>query len=106
MLIKHTRTDLAETISREMEYQVKRGMVPKEIQLSPEAHEVLRLLEKAPQGASLITHDNVPVRINKKFIGPRSFRILYHQATPTTEDLIDRARTNFRPAPNLITASR
>lgn len=106
MLIKQTRTDLAETISRELEYQIKRGLTAREIQLSPEAHEALRLLERAPNGANLISHDNVPVRINHKFIGPRAFRIIYDQPATATEAQVDQSRTTFRPAPNLIAASR
>ena len=106
MLIKQTRTDLSETISRELEYQIRRGFTPEKIQVSPEAHEVLRLLEGAPTGAQLRSHDNVPVEINRKFIGPKSFRILYTQPASSTEAQRDAARTNFIPAPNIIIATR
>lgn len=97
MLIKHTRTDLAEKISRELEYQVKLGMIPTGIQVSPEAHEALRLLERAPVGATLATHDNLPVTVNKKFIGPNAFRIVFTAVAPVTEDMRDRARSAGRP---------
>lgn len=83
---------MAEAISREIAYQNKRGYVAKLIQVSPEAHEVLRMDARAPQGALLQEHDGVPVRIWRKLIGPKVFRIIYDRVGSIPEKVIDRAR--------------
>lgn len=90
-----TRDDLSETLSRELEYQIKRGLKPTIIELSPEAHEAIRLLVKAPTGTRLTEHDGVPVRVNRKLLGVKGWRVIYQGAAPVTErqrDLIRAAR--------------
>ena len=84
--------DLAEKLSRELEYQIRRGRRPRLIEVSPEAHEALRLLARAPRGAILREHDDVPVRINRRMIGVTAWKIIYWHASPPTEALVDAAR--------------
>jgi hypothetical protein len=86
--------DLSEQISRELEYQTRRGRKPVRIEISPEVHEAMRLLARAPRDAVLQEHDGVPVRINRKMIGLRAWKIRYAHVSPPTEALIDAARKN------------
>lgn len=54
----------------------------------------MRLLARAPRDAVLQEHDGVPVRINRKMIGLRAWKIRYAHVSPPTEALIDAARKN------------
>jgi hypothetical protein len=102
MLIKTSSVDLAERISREIEYQVKRGEKPLYIETSPEAHEAIRILMHAPTGAILTEHDGVPVRINNKFMGTTAFVLHLEGGAATTETMRDKARQAGSPPPSLI----
>ena len=106
MLIRTNKVDLAERISREVEYQINRGEVPLYIECSPEAHEAMRLLMRAPEGATLQNHDGVPVRVNKKFMGPTAFVLHLEGGASTTEIMRDKARAAGSPPPNLIIQGR
>lgn len=103
VVIKTSKVDLAERISREVEYQIKRGEIPWYIECSPEAEEAMRLLMRAPVGTHLKEHDGVPVRVNKKFMGPTAFVLhLKDKGATTTEIMRDKARQAGTPPPNLI----
>lgn len=86
-----TKDDVSEAISREIEYQTKRGHRPVMVEISPEVHEALRLLVKVPSGATLTEHDNLPVRVNRKFIGLKAWRVVTAAAS-IPEHVIDAAR--------------
>jgi len=92
VLIKIGHPDVGADISREMEYQRRRGSVPTMIEVSPEAHEAMRLMMKAPTGAELTEHDEIPVRVNRKLIGVKSWRVLYAGIAPFPEKQADYAR--------------
>jgi hypothetical protein len=79
--------------------------VPVLLEVSPEAHEALRLLERAPLGATLTSHDGVPVRINRKFIGEMAYVVRLRGGAAPTEDMRDRARQAGSPPPSLIVAT-
>jgi len=86
--------DIGEAISREIEYQRRRGARPVAIEVSPEAHELMRLHARAPWGSILLEHDGLPVRVNKKMIGPRAWKIIYEHVAPVPERLIDAVRSS------------
>jgi hypothetical protein len=67
-------------------------MRPARIEVSPECHEAMRLLARAPRGAVLQTHDDYPVRVNPKMIGPNAWRVVYRHSAPVPEKMIDAAR--------------
>lgn len=92
MLVTVGHPDVGADISREMEYQMRRGHEPRIIEVSPEAHEAMRLIMKAPTGAILREHDGVRVRIYKKLIGVKAWRIIYTRTSPVTERQKDQAR--------------
>ena len=106
MLIKTSKVDLAERISREVEYQRGRGEIPVYIECSPEAHEAMRILMRAPEGSTLMSHDDVPVRVNKKFMGPTAYVLHLQGGASTTEIMRDKARAAGSPPPNLIIPGR
>lgn len=87
-----TKDDLSEKISREIQYQQTRGHTPTVIEVSPEVHEALRLSAKAPSGARLTEHDGVTVKVNRRFIGLKAWKITYATAAPIPERVIDAAR--------------
>lgn len=93
LLVDRSLPDPVEAISRELEFQKKRGFHPVAIEISPEVHELMRVRQHLPVGARLIDHDGIPVRINRHFIGPRSWVIRYRETTPLTERQIDMARS-------------
>ncbi len=84
--------DVGADISRELEFQRRRGMQPVAIEVSPEAHEVMRMHARAPYGARLVEHDGLPVSVNPKMIGVRAWRVIYAHPAPPTEKMLDAAR--------------
>ena len=103
VVIKTDKVDVAERISREIEYQTKRGEIPEFIECSPEAMEAMRILMRAPKDTLLVSHDGVPVRINKKYIGRTAFVIhLKDKGATTTELMRDKARQAGSPIPSII----
>ncbi|MDR7399653.1 MAG: hypothetical protein QN144_10150 [Armatimonadota bacterium] len=77
--------DVTEAISREIEYQVKRGAKPVRIRISPEVHEAMRLAARMPTGAVLLEHDGLPVVVDKKMIGIGAWKIEYSHTPPLPE---------------------
>lgn len=92
-LVKVDRNDPPELISRELEYQIKRGKHPKTIVISPEVHERMRTLAGVGKNARLMTHDDVPVEVDMKLIGPKAWRILYEEMDVVPEKMVDARRS-------------
>lgn len=95
-LIKTSSVDVGADISREIEYQQHRGFKVLAIEMSPEVHESLRLQAKAPRGALLRDHDNVPVRVDRRLIGLKQWRVVCKGGVQVQEKIRDAARLHGR----------
>ena len=91
-LIVTNSVDVGADISREIEYQRHRGHVPLFIEMSPEVHESLRLQAKAPRGALLREHDDLPVRVNRRLIGLKQWRVICRGGVQVQEKVRDAVR--------------
>ena len=95
-LIKLNHPDCGAEISREMEYQQKRGLHPSWIEISPEVHEAMRLQVKASSGSRLREHDGLPVQVNRRMIGVKAWRVHYEEGAPMSEKQVDALRLGGR----------
>lgn len=67
--------DITERVSAAIDVYRRAGLEPRRLIISPEVHEALRIEARKPEGATLLEHDGVPVRVDKRFIGLNSWRI-------------------------------
>lgn len=96
LVVDRSIPDPVEAISRELEFQRKRGLTPEEIVISPEVQELMRLRHRLPAGARIIDHDGIPVTVNPKYIGPRAWTIRFKEGAAPTERQIDEARSGIK----------